>query len=66
MPTNKKQKKLVIYLLDKKQLEMAISNPSPAKAPAPTVVTGRAVYQSLLLFPFISQYWEGGPTAAPG
>lgn len=27
MPTNKKQKKLAIYLLDKKQLEMAISNP---------------------------------------
>lgn len=29
----------VIYLLEKKQLEMAVSNPSPAKGPSPTVVT---------------------------
>lgn len=52
---------LVIYLLEKKQLEMSVSNPSPAKGPSLTVVTERALDRRLPQPPFISQRWEVEP-----
>lgn len=61
MPTNRKHKTLVIYFLDKKQLEMAVSNPSQAKGPCPTVATEWALDQRLPQPPFISQSWEVEP-----